>query len=161
MKLSPKDIARFCSKVDVKGKDECWPWKAGKVKSIYAQFWTNGKDIGAHRVSYQITYNKFDYKLCVCHKCDNPICVNPKHLFLGTRKDNNKDRDIKERTQKGINHWCARLTEKQVLEIRQKAKDLDNKGLFKKFTTKEIANNYDITETHARYIINNQNWSHI
>lgn len=59
----------------------------------------------------------------VCHKCDNPPCVNPSHLFLGSCADNNLDKSLKNRDPKGMNHWNNKLTESNVLEIKESLKD--------------------------------------
>ena len=83
--------------------DKCWIWNA--TKNIYGYgiiqlAGRHGKRQMAHRISYEIHYGEVDKKFFVCHKCDNPCCVNPEHLFLGTQKDNMNDCSIKGRTNK-------------------------------------------------------------
>lgn len=102
--MNKKDIDRFWSKVSKKSNKECWEWlgKARCGKSmLYGQFWLEGKNATPHRVSYEITYGVFDKTFHVLHKCDNPICVNPKHLWLGTNLDNIRDKMKKGRWKGG------------------------------------------------------------
>ena len=92
-------MERFWNKVmKIVETDECWEWIAFKNKDGYGLFGYNGKNQKAHRVSWQLHNGPIPDGLCVLHKCDNPSCVNPNHLFLGTNADNIKDRVNKNRT---------------------------------------------------------------
>jgi hypothetical protein len=92
---------KFMECVDVSG--DCWEWKKSKFPTGYGHMRWNGKPDYAHRVSWRISFGEIPDGMCVCHRCDNPGCVNPKHLFLGTIADNMKDRDEKGRGLKGKN----------------------------------------------------------
>jgi hypothetical protein len=124
---------RFWSKVAKRGPDECWEWQASLNQAGYGQFavvTTRPKrNDRAHRVSWILQFGEIPDNLCVLHKCDNPKCVNPNHLFLGTRRDNIHDCIAKGRYRIGCRHngeahHRALLTEDDVREIRklQKAK---------------------------------------
>lgn len=111
-------IIRFTEKYIPEPNTGCWLWIAGEGPTGYGTFNIPGKPgYKAHRFSYEYFKGSaigFD----VCHKCDTPLCVNPEHLFLGTRKDNMADAVLKGRTLKGIKHPLAVLNEKQVKEIK-------------------------------------------
>lgn len=87
---------RFWSKVDKRGPDECWPWGGYKAKSGHGSTSDGcGGSIGAHRLAYILAVGEIPTGLCVCHKCDNPPCVNPDHLYAGTYKQNTADRKLR------------------------------------------------------------------
>lgn len=92
---------RFWRKVDKKSESECWEWKANIVGGYGVFAFSHLKTIKAHRFSYELKYGKIPDGMLVCHHCDNPKCVNPNHLFLGTPADNMRDRDAKGRQAKG------------------------------------------------------------
>ncbi len=108
-----------------KGKpDECWEWQ-GSI-SIYGYgncsfYVSEGVRVReqAHRVAYFLQFGMYAGDLCVCHKCDNKLCVNPNHFFLGTHLDNMQDRHTKQRDPRGESNGQAILTESQVRWIKE------------------------------------------
>lgn len=104
MKVTSKDAARFWRKVDRRGPDECWLWTASKTKSGYGHLGLGLKVVRAHRLAMVIAGHEVPPHLSVCHKCDNPACVNPAHLFVGSMSDN-----IRDSVQKG-RHAAVRKT---------------------------------------------------
>ncbi len=133
---SPEE--RFWSKVERRGADECWPWRAYQDPLGYGALRWDGKVEDAHRVSWRLANGPIPEGLGVLHRCDNPECVNPQHLFLGTPGDNARDRVQKGRNAdikgdrnpsrihrlsmpRGEGHTSAKLTEQQVRAIRNAA----------------------------------------
>jgi hypothetical protein len=126
------DEQRFWSKVDIiRDEDSCWIWKGKCSRNGYGRFHQTVsvgvyKQFGAHRVSYEISNGEIPDNHVVCHKCDNPQCVRPEHLFVGTQSDNLIDMHNKKRwnhkDRSGENNNSAKLTAREVSEIRNKYK---------------------------------------
>jgi hypothetical protein len=113
---------RFLSKVDMRGPDECWPWLAGSRRKGYGRYKPASHiTVAAPRFSYALHYKREPGELCVMHTCDNPGCVNPYHLRLGTIADNNRDKMEKGRwrggPQGGSNNGAAKLNEADIADI--------------------------------------------
>lgn len=110
---------RFWRFVTRSGDDDCWVWGGCKNQKGYGEFRDGDKRrILAHRFSWQEAGgSEPPAGLCVLHRCDNPTCVNPRHLFLGTRTDNNRDMRTKGRHSVGSRHPSAKLDEWQACGI--------------------------------------------
>lgn len=123
--VNDSDIKRFWGKTQ-RRESGCLEWMAGKFERGYGAFQIAGKTRKAHRLSWEISHGPIPSGMFVCHKCDNPACVDPEHLFLGTAKDNNQDMVNKGRARypgpkrppKGIKHHKSILTEQSVMRIR-------------------------------------------
>lgn len=141
-------VDRFMKKII---KKDCWEWTACTTPQGYGQFVFNGKMQGAHRVSWQIHRGSIPDGMLICHKCDNPKCVNPDHLFLGTHKDNSVDMSIKGRgsLKRGEKHPSAKLKEEDVKEIF---------NLSGKLSQREIAKKFNVTQGLIVNILNHRSW---
>ena len=154
-----KDVERFWRKVNIGKEDECWLWKVGKDKYGYGTFNVNYEIFLAHRIAYELTCGSIPDGLCVLHKCDNPPCCNPAHLFLGTRADNNKDKKEKGRAprsmgRKGEANSMAKLTIIEVKAIREEY-------AMKNVTQATLARKYDVYQGTIQKIVTRKHWKHI
>lgn len=133
----------------------CWIWIAGKYTNGYGTIQTDIKKIClAHRVSWEIEYKSpIPDGFEVCHHCDNPACVRPSHLFLGTHKDNMHDMIKKNRWFHATKekHGKHKLTLEQVQEIRLKYKTTHT-------TYRKLAHEYGVTHQSIYAILNKKNW---
>lgn len=133
---------------------QCWLWDGYIFPTTgYGGFKIGNKLILIHRYSWTLHNGPILATICVLHHCDNKLCVNPNHLFLGTKTDNNADRDKKDRQAKGENNGTARLTDNQIQDIREKHK----MGL----SYRTLALEYNIDYTQIGRIVTRKQWRHI
>lgn len=153
IQVDQKDIERFWSKVDKRSDNECWNWKSPSMHSGYGQMTLyrsqdRKRVVSVHRLSWIIHNGAIPKGMCVCHKCDNRMCVNPHHLFLGTYADNIKDCNLKGRKSFDTKH---KLNTEKANEIRE----LYNSG---NYTQKEISKLYSIALCTVYAVISKRSW---
>lgn len=145
---------RFWAKVDTSaGPEGCWPWTAARRREGYGHF-AGGPGLSyAHRFSYWLATGQHPGDLLVRHTCDNPPCVNPAHLELGTIADNMADRHNRGRDARGerINH--AKLTDADVLSIRHRFEQGESHS--------DLAAAFGVSRSNVCRIVNGRTWSHV
>jgi hypothetical protein len=146
---------RFKSKYKVDLNTDCWNWTASKDDCGYGYFLKDGRPHRAHRISYEFHKGPIPEGIEVCHTCDNPPCVNPDHLFLGTHKVNMGDMVNKGRSKgtPGEAHNKAKLTDEKVLEIRR----LFNAG----YSESALVKKFKVCQSTINRVILRQTWSHV
>lgn len=151
-------VKRFEEKVLLIPESTCHWWTAAlrgggsEDENKYGAFWLNGKHRRAHRVAYEIYTGSIPNGMMVLHKCDNPSCVNPDHLFLGDHKENMNDKFEKGRCGKGEKSPHVVLTDDDVLEIRK---------LSKTMTNKQLGEMYKTHSSNISLINSRRTWAHI
>lgn len=164
MHITPNQEKNFHKKYNKKNKDDCWEWLAQRNERGYGKF-RIGSSIngtrtisGAHRVSYFLENGPFDYSLLVRHKCDNPCCVNPNHLEIGTCQDNSNDMvkrgrsHLVARCQSGENNANCKLKVCDVAEI---------KKLLPYKNNKQIALLFGVTHSNISRIRRGLSWADV
>jgi hypothetical protein len=157
---TPENILSFKSRASNGG---CVEWTGHKVSGGYGVMGLHGRrTVLVHRVAYALKYGPIPDGMFVLHRCDNRLCINPDHLFIGTKGDNNADRDSKGRTargevvarsKRGSSNPHSRLTEELVIAIRAMAA----RGM----KQSEIAKAMKIDQGHVSAIIHRKKWSHL
>ncbi len=161
-------IEKFWSLLDKSGgPDTCWPWMGPRLASEYGTFGFMGHKWLVHRLSAHLSGMAIEGRV-VCHSCDNPICGNPAHLWVGSQKDNMQDARNKNRLPTGDNHYFRKtpnkrpygerngqstLTESDVVEMRR----LHAAGV----TQRTISAQFGICNQQVSRIINRLRWAHV
>lgn len=148
--------ARFWAKVDRRGPDDCWPWTTATNEHGYGVMRPEGKRSGptikAHRVSLMLAGVEVDGQL-IRHSCDNPPCVNPAHLSVGTHADNSADMVSRDRQARGSRSGVSKLTEQQVTEIRTRAAVGELHQV--------LAADFGVSRPTISRVVNRKGWLHV
>ena len=139
---------RFESKVYRTG--ECDIWLSTQTSSGYGRMSVDNTQCFAHRLAWMYEHGDIPDGMLVCHKCDNPLCVNPQHLFLGTTQENTGDRQAKGRQANGERQHLAKLTASDVIAIRASGKLL-----------RELAAEYGVSIATVSHVKRGDTWKHI
>lgn len=187
-KQSKRKNAEYFWSRFTKNAGGCWEWCGpvgigGYGKSVAPIPWPPKQTLSTHRIAWELTYGPIPGGLCVCHKCDNRICGNPAHLFLGTTQDNTADKVAKNRQAKGVQsgprlhpdsrprgdaHFrrkfpklvprgeqcgTSKLTEESVLEIRKLHSN--------NYSLKGLARQFNVSDFCIRSVVTRKTWAHI
>lgn len=139
--------------INICKKTACWNWQKSKDPAGYGQCYDGNKRLKAHRLSYLIFIGEIPNDKCICHTCDNPGCVNPKHLFCGTLSDNMRDMVNKGRNRppKGEKNKNSKLTWEKVHKIRKLFAD-------NKYDQPTLAKKYNVSQVSISNVILNKSW---
>jgi hypothetical protein len=152
IKNKSKIIERIKNNININNKTGCWEWKLRRDKDGYASINLGGNRERCSRISYQIYKGQIPNKMLVCHTCDNPPCVNPDHLFIGTHKDNMDDMVSKGKNKKGTNNGRHKLNNNMIKEI---------KKLYPIKSMPTLAKMYNVSVVNISSIIRGKIWKHV
>lgn len=149
--LDTFEVARFWSRVEVRKKMQCWPWRYGCDDAGYGEFrLTTGPRDFAHRIAYRLQHGIIPNGSVIRHACDNPHCCNPDHLAAGTHADNVADRVNRNRSAVGETNGRSKLTADEVRHIRDS-----------RLSGKYLAGVYDVSEDTIDDVRNRVTWRHL
>jgi hypothetical protein len=145
-------LERFEDKCIPEPNTGCWLWTGClKIRNPdYGQFFIDGNNDFAHRASYRLHKGKILKGMVICHSCDNSICVNPDHLFVGTQADNMADRSRKKRGYKNGAYFGARITADTAAKIKKS-----------KLTLRATAKEFGVSFSNVYSIRNGHTWRHL
>lgn len=129
---------------------ECWEWIGNRHSSGYGTLMLDGRIVRAHRLSYEVFSGESAKGRMVCHECDNPPCINPRHLWLGSHQENIDDASQKFRMHFGESHGLAKLTDEKVREIRNSKE----KGV-------DLAKKFGVSSSCISTVKSGRRWPHI
>lgn len=153
--VSREDAERFWEKVAVGYADECWFWTGAMDERGVGQFWLHGEVVRAPRLAWSLANGQpFPEDLVACHRCDNPPCVNPAHIWPDTHQANVDDMTGKQRHPHGETHGAAKVTAEMVRAIRAEAA----LGLL---SQEAIGQKYGISKWQVSNIARRLQWEHI
>ena len=145
-------LERMNAHINKDCRDGCWIWTACVTHNGYGVLKVDGRGRRAHRIMWEIVNGPIPDGMCVLHKCDNPSCVNPAHLFVGTTADNNRDAQQKGRIARGERQHIAKLDADDVRSIRR---------LHPGISIRRLAIQYGVAKRTIRHVINLTTWRHI
>lgn len=141
-------LERYWENVHIKSDDQCWEWTGTRTGAQYGTIYYDGELRYAHRMSLELDGRPVPPRHHACHTCDNPPCVNPKHLYPGTPMDNVRDKQERGRQPKGDNHYATKLSDQDVINIRKAHAN----GAWQS----DLASKYGVDPSHVSDIINNR-----
>jgi len=154
------DVIRFWSKVDFREDHECWPWTGTTIADGRGMFQVGGKSVVAARVCLRVCGEVIPTGKYVLHRCDNPNCINPRHLYIGTAQDNINDakdrgpaRGVRVGAPLGEKHGRSKLTAEGVRDIRRRYSQGETKTV--------IAKRYDVSLSTISGVLSGRVWSHV
>lgn len=145
----------FWERVEKRGQDDCWQWTGTLSKRGYGAIKYDHRSLRASHISYELHFGSIPNGLVICHTCDNPGCVNPKHLFAGTQLENMQDCHRKGRYSPvdGQLNPNSKLTESDVIEIRRLAANGESQAA--------LARQFGVTKANINDIVHRHRWKHI